>query len=124
MPDYDLQLLQTHEGGLDRLRRYLRELDHPRPRLLTRLHRRMISAVMPEPREYRNELLRPGGWIDRAERMEFTQEEEMPDHLRKEFFSLIGFLRYCLTLPEFCSTWSKPNVLLRLLTTKFRERKK
>ena len=84
MPDYDLQLLQTHEAGLDRLRSYIRALDHPRPRLITRLQRRMISTVMPNAREYRNELIRPGGWIDQAERMEFTPEEVMPKYLRKE----------------------------------------
>lgn len=120
MPDYDLQLLQTHEEGTDRLKHYLRELDHPRPRLIVRLHRRMISAVMPDPKGYRNELIRPGGWIDQAERMEFTPEEVMPEHLRKEFFSLTRFLRHCLTLPETCPTWSKPSALLRRLGTRFR----
>ena len=121
MPDYDLQLLLTHEGGTDWLRHYLRELDHPRPRLMVRLHRKLINAVMPDPRGYRNELTRRGGWIDQAERMEFTPEEVMPDHLRKEFFSLTRFLRHCLTLPETCSAWSRPGVLLRRMGTRFRE---
>jgi hypothetical protein len=79
---------------------------------------------MPNDREYRNEMIRTGGWIDQAERMEFTPEEAMPKHLRIEFFSLIGFLGHCLTLSESCSSWSKPSTLLRLLITKFRERKK
>lgn len=121
MPDYDLQLLQTHEGGIERLKHYLKELDHPRPRLITRLHRKLIDVVMPDPKGYRHELIRPGGWIDRAERMDYTSEEAMPDHLRKEFFSLVSFLNHCLSLPSSCSLSSKPGTLLRRMRTKFRK---
>jgi hypothetical protein len=120
MPDYDLQLLQTHEQGLDQLERYLKEIDEHRPRLLHRLHRRIIDAVLPDAREYRNEFIKTGGWLERARDMEYTQDADMPAFLRKEFFSLTRFLDYCTSLPQACSALRRPGRLLSRMGIRFR----
>jgi hypothetical protein len=115
MPDYDLQLLQTHSSGLEELRSYLSEIDGPSPSKSTLRHRRWIKKVLPRAEDYRREFTRPGGWIDRARAMDYTPDEQIPDHLRAEFFSLTRFLEYCLTLPPDCPAWKRPQQLLARL---------
>ena len=120
MPDYDLQLLQTHCDGLRQLENYLKELDANRPRLRHRFHRRVIDAVLPNARHYRNEFTKPAGWLARARAMEYTKDHDIPGHLRSEFFSLTRFLEYCSKLPGTCSPTSRPSVLFSCLKTKFK----
>ena len=117
MPDYDLQLLQLHPGGLDELTCYTKELDNPRAKNNIKRHKRWIDRVLPHATHYRNELLKSDGWIDRARRMEYTPDEHIPDYLRPEFFSLARFLEWCNTLPATTPLWRKPIALMRHLLT-------
>ena len=122
MPDYDLQLLQTHSHGLKELRDYLIEMDGANPSKSTLRHRRWIEKVLPKPEEYRREFIKPGGWIDRAEAMDYTPDDQIPEYLRPEFFSLTRFLEYCLTLPSDCPVWKRPTELLSRLIVRWKQK--
>ena len=120
MPDWDLQILQFFPDGLDDLRRYTRGLDTRRVSSKIELHRQWIDKIIPNAREYRQELLRKDGWIDKAERMNYTTDDQIPAHLRSEFFSFVRFLNWCLTLPTSCPTWKCPGILLQHLFTRWK----
>jgi hypothetical protein len=121
MPDYDLQLLQTHKDGLEKLETYLEELDASKPKFSRRMHRSIIDAVLPNAKEYRNNYLGKYGWIARAKKMDYTTREMIPEYLREDFFSLISFLKYCLTLPKDCPTTKKPGMLFQRAKVRFRD---
>jgi hypothetical protein len=111
MPDWDMQILQLLPGGLEELRDYTRALDDPSSPSKIKRHRKWIDGVMPNAQEYRREFLKKDGWIDKAQRYEYTPTEKIPEYLRPEFFSLTRFLNWCLSLPDDCSFWKKPVVL-------------
>jgi hypothetical protein len=117
MPDWDLQLLQLKPDGLDRLKWYIGELDSKRPALKHRMHRALIDAVLPNASDYRQEFVKPTGWIEKARRLEYTNDDDIPDYLRQEFFSLTRFLNWCKTLPEDCKSYSVPKVLFHRMLT-------
>ncbi len=100
MPSFDLQLVQTHPGGLDALRRFLTDLDaSDAPEF--RHHRRLIDLVLPNARAYREAFVVEGGFIDRAERFDYPSAEEVAPFLRPEFTDLCRFVNYCArTFPE------------------------
>ena len=115
MPDWDLQLLQLLPEGLADLRRYTKELDNLHAPAHIKRHGRWIDKIIPNAREYRNEFLKRGGWIDKAEKFEYTPDDKIPEYLRSEFFSLARFLEWCLNFPQACSMWKKPAVLTNRL---------
>jgi hypothetical protein len=121
MPDYDLQLLQTHPNGFEKLEAYIKQLDSEKPRFKHRMHKKVIDAVLPDAREYRSMYLGENGWIARAKRMDYTQDSMIPDYLRADFFSLVKFLEYCLTLPATCGMFKKPSELVKRMKTRFAE---
>jgi hypothetical protein len=122
MPDYDLQLLQLHKDGLAELTRYTKELDNRKAKQSIKRHKRHIDRVLPNAKHYRNELLKVGGFIDRARKMEYTPSSQIPDYLRPEFFSLVRFLEWCNSFPAYTSALLKPWALLRLVGIIFRKR--
>lgn len=91
MPVWDLQLLQTHEGGLALLRAELDSVLAGRaPSTRSRL--RLLSLIFPEPAEYLSRFLGEDGWIARAERMDYPAPS--PDGLLPAFSSLPAFMNY------------------------------
>ena len=123
MPDWDLQLLQLKDGGLEELRWYINQLDSHRPSLKHRMHKKLIDAVMPDAKLYRQSFIEPGGWIDRASNFDYTPDQDIPDDLRAEFFSLTRFLEWCNTLPKDCGRFAAPKILLHRMLTLTREKK-
>lgn len=96
MPSYDLQLVQTHPGGLDALRRFLSDLDCAET-AENRHHRRLIDLVVPNARSYREAFVAEGGFIDRAEAFDYPTAAEVAPFLRPEFTDLCRFVNYCAT---------------------------
>ena len=94
MPAYDLQLIQTVPGGLATFREYVQDIDGARTPERAR-QRKRIDLVVPDAARYRRCFLEPGGWIDRAEALDYPGEAEVAAFLRPEFMSLIRFSNYC-----------------------------
>jgi hypothetical protein len=94
MPVFDLQLVQTHERGLDVLRERTEVLlanDTPRARRFNRY----ASLILPRAHDYYRQFLGSDGWIARAERLEYPTPEQEGAAFPPEFYSLVGFLSYC-----------------------------
>jgi len=122
MPTFDLQLVQTHEGGLDALRRFLEALDDG----LEPHHERLIDLVIPDARTYRRQFLEPGGWIDRAARFDYPTPTTAAAFLRPEFTQLTTFLTYCReafpATPRGDTPWRNARRIASLATRRLRER--
>lgn len=124
MPVFDLQVIQTHEQGLEIFRRYseeLQESDEPWARRM----RGLIDLIIPDASAYRWQFLEPGGWIDRAEAFDYSDAiEENPD-FPPEFTSFIHFMNYCAdAFPEKISDIplaQLPGHVFRVLTRMPRE---
>jgi hypothetical protein len=80
---YDLQLLQSHEGGLDRL-------EAEATRVAQGAH--PLSGVLRS--------IAGGYHAHLADLARRARQFDYPQDLHPHFSSLIGFGRYCLTLPE------------------------
>lgn len=124
MPDWDLQLLQLKKEGLEQLRWYIGELDSRRPAIKHRIHRKLIDAVLPDAKRYRQSFVERGGWIDRAQNHDYTPDTDIPEYLRSEFFSLMRFMEWCNTLPQECSKLSVPKILMHRMLTLKRDKSK
>jgi hypothetical protein len=125
MPVFDLQLVQTHPDGLDRLRERLLRIDQADDPIS--VHDRRLSAlVIPDAPGYRRKFLEPGGWIDRAAAWDYPRVEDAAAFLRQEFTTLATFVDYCLTaFPASPRDESLPQVANRVValgTRRFRER--
>jgi len=100
MPSFDLQLVQTHPGGLKALRGFLSDLDGSDDAFF-RHHRRLIDLVVPNATEYRKAFVVPGGFIDRAEAFAYPTGHDVAEFLRPEFTDLCRFVSYCAaTFPK------------------------
>ena len=125
MPIFDLQLVQTHPGGLDRLRATLTAIDSSSDPLGAH-HHRLISLVIPDPAAYRRSFLEPGGWIDRAAAFDYPAPDSAAPFLRSEFTQLVTFIDYCRTAfppsPRGESPWTVARTLADLGTRRLREK--
>jgi hypothetical protein len=122
-PSYDIQLIQTHEGGLDALRQGIEAVETgatPAPR---RLQRR-IDLVIPNASHYRRGFLEPGGFIDQAARFEYPAMTSQIHAEPQDVATLIDFLRYCAATypatPADIGWWAVPKHLALLFTTRMR----
>ena len=96
MPSWDLQLLQTHPGGLDRLRERVEGLLAP----ATPAQRRqawLASRIVPDATAYHRQFLGERGWIARAERLDYPAADSTD--LPPEFADLTAFLSYVRRFP-------------------------
>ncbi|MFK7999503.1 MAG: hypothetical protein AB8H86_07895 [Polyangiales bacterium] len=94
MPVFDLQLVQTVPGGLQRFREYTQAIEDGTSRKARR-QRSRVDMILPGSSEYRAQFLRPGGWIERAEKLDYPTDDDIADFLRPEFSSLVRFANYC-----------------------------
>jgi len=99
MPTYDLQIVQTHPGGLDELRRRLEGAVSPQ-RIEDAHIRRQALRLFPDPDAYFQLFLAEGGWIDRAASFDYPSAAVESGVMPEEFYSLVGFLNYCLDYPQ------------------------
>ncbi len=93
MPTFDLQLVQTHVRGLQRLREMFEAIEHATTPAGAH-HRRLIDLVIPNAAAYRQKFLEPGGWIDQAAAFDYPGAPAA--FLRPEFTQLTTFVDYCL----------------------------
>ena len=115
MPVFDLQVIQTHAGGLARLRAAIDEARSG----TTRAGRRrwaIASTLLRDPAAY---LARFDDYIARAERFDYPAPDVEGSAFPPEFFSLVGLLDHCLQFP---SEPPSPRRALELVTRRLRSR--
>lgn len=122
MPTYDLQIVQTHPRGLDRLRSEFEGVLEPTTPQ-TRALRRLTERLFPDPGAYFHRFLSSGGWIERAARFDYPKASKEAANMPEEFYSLVGFVDHCAKLPMSWREVGAPRVpahLLRLVSRRFR----
>jgi hypothetical protein len=123
MPVFDLQLVQSHPGGLAHLRARLEEMTAGSTPL-GRRRRRIATRILRDPDGYLGRFFGADGWLARAERLDYATPAGEGSAFPPEFFSLVGFLDYCAaTFPaERHLSWVRvPGHLLYLAGRRFRE---
>jgi len=124
MPVFDLQLVQTHEHGLARLRRSMEWVLHDET-ARARIRHRLARAILVEADAYFLRFLGPAGWIARAERFDYPSPADEGTAMPPEFYSLVGFVNHCATeLPRSLDEIPRsrrPAHLARLAGRRFRE---
>jgi hypothetical protein len=114
MPVFDLQLVQTHPGGLARLRRAIEDTLAGADRARWRL----ASTLLRDPAGYLARFLGRDGYIARAERFDYPGPAAEHSAFPPEFFSLVRLASHALTFPD---ERVSPRRALFLLSRRFRE---
>ena len=124
MPVFDLQVVQTHEGGLRHLRRSIEDIVAQRTPLARR-RLRLAHLIIADPTAYYAKFLGDDGWIARAARLDYPLPADEGSNFPIEFFSLVGLVNYCAeTFPERPRdvAWRDyPRHLFRLAGRRYRE---
>lgn len=124
MPTYDLQVCQTFDDGIGRMRRFTQEIEDGATPTGRRL-RRLVDLVIPDAAAYRRAFLEPGGYLDRAEAFDYPAPDGAAPFLRPEFTSLTAFIDYCLERfeprPDTSPLWRRALHLGDLATRRLRE---
>ncbi len=96
MPVFDLQVVQTHAGGLARLRAAIAEtLAEATP--IGRRRARIAHTLLRDPHAYLAQFLGDDGWIARAERFDYPSPTDEGSAFPREFWSLVELARYATT---------------------------
>jgi hypothetical protein len=117
-PSYDLQLLQTHKSGLEIFRSYIERVECENSSW-GRRKRKLAKLIIPNSDIYRKNFLEKHGWIERASKLDYEKDTDIPNYLRSEFFSFVRFMNYCTTLPETCNLRKRPNQLFKRFRVRF-----
>jgi hypothetical protein len=123
MPVFDLQVVQTHPNGLERLQVMLEDMANGTTALGQR-RRRIATRIFLDPDAYIGRFFGADGWIARAARFDYATPGEADSAFPTEFFSLVGLLEYCATKfpAERDVSWPRlPGHLLHLAGRRFRE---
>ncbi len=124
MPVWDLQVIQTHEGGLERLRAETEALLAPKT-MLHRARRMLLGLILADPEPYLRLFLGDNGYIARAERFDYPKPNEEDAAFPAEFFSLVDFMNYCAdTFPEHVPLHRVPKRFVEVISRRFREGKR
>lgn len=123
MPVFDLQVVQTHRDGLQRLTAAIEEArDGSTPLGLRR--RTLATRLFRDPDAYFAQFLGERGWIARAARFDYPEPAVEGSRFPPEFFSLVALAAYCArTFPERprdVMPWRYPGHIARLATRRFR----
>lgn len=94
MPVFDLQVIQTHEDGLEHLRTAIQQtLDRSTP--LGKRRRAIANMLLRDPVGYLEQFLGGDGYIARAERFEYPSPTDQGSSFPREFWSLVDLAAYC-----------------------------
>lgn len=94
MPVFDLQVVQTHAGGLDALRGAIEDT-LAGATAVGRRRRALATRLFRDPRAYLAQFLGDDGWIARAARFDYPAPAGEGSKFPDEFFSLVALARYC-----------------------------
>ncbi|MCP4447970.1 MAG: hypothetical protein GY811_21935 [Myxococcales bacterium] len=94
MPVFDLQVVQTHPGGLDYLRSKTEEALANRT-LAAKSQNKFVALFLPRSEQYYAQFVGEQGWIQRAERLDYPSPDAEGSAFPDEFFSLVSFINYC-----------------------------
>ncbi len=121
MPVFDLQVIQTHDQGLEHLRAAIQEtLD--RSTALGKRRREIADVLLRDPVGYLEQFLAPDGYIARAERFAYPAPAAEGSSFPREFWSLVELAAYSeATFPR-ALAWSRmPVHVMRLASRRVRE---
>lgn len=124
MPVYDLQVIQTHKGGLDQLEQAMHDiLDNSG--VLAQRHRKLATRLLYDPDAYFQKYIGEDGWIARARRFDYATPADEESAMPVEFFSLVGLCDYAArTFPSDLNHlrwYEKPGYAYGLFSRRFRE---
>lgn len=124
MPVFDLQVIQTHDGGLEHLRGAIQEaLDESTPRGKRR--RAIANALLLDPVAYLEQFLGDDGFIARAARFDYPGPTDEGSRFPREFWSLVDLAAYCASSfparPRDLSLVHYPRHVLRLASRRARD---
>ena len=123
MPVFDLQVLQTHDDGLDTLEQKTRELFVNETTEARRINR-LASLCLARPADYHRQFLGDDGWIARARRFDYPDPATEGSAFPPEFFSLVNLVNYCARTfpahPRDIALTSYPRHIAHLLGRRFR----
>jgi len=124
MPVWDLQVIQTHERGLERLREETEALLAPKS-VTHRARRALLGLILADPAPYLRLFLGDNGYIARAERFDYPKPSDEDAAFPAEFFSLVDFVNYCAeTFPAHVPLRRVPKRLVEVVSRRFREGKR
>ena len=124
MPVWDLQVIQTHPGGLEALRLETEALLSPKT-LVHRARRRLLGMIVADPDAYLRLFLGDEGYIARAARFDYPKPSEEDAEFPPEFFSVVDFVNYCaVAFPESVPLHRIPQTALEVVSRRFREGKR
>jgi hypothetical protein len=124
MPVFDLQVIQTHPSGLQRLRAAITEtLAASTPVGERRL--RIAKHLFEDAPGYLARFLGHEGWIARAERFDYPAPSSEGSKFPPEFFSLVALADYCAATfpasPHDVPATRLPRHVVGLASRRFRE---
>lgn len=123
MPVWDLQVIQTHPGGLEALRAETEALLAPRT-LRHRARRALLGCILADPDSYLRLFLGDDGYIARAARFDYPGPSDEGAAFPPEFFSLVDFVNHCAAAyPADVPVARLPRHLVELIGRRFREGK-
>ena len=94
MPVFDLQVVQTHERGLERLRHAIEDtLAASTP--VGKRRWKIVTTLLQDPVAYLEQFLGNDGWIARAARFDYPSPTDESSKFPPEFWSLVELARYC-----------------------------
>jgi hypothetical protein len=125
MPVFDLQVIQTHDGGLEYLRGAIQEaLEESTVRGKRR--RAIANALFLDPVAYLEQFLGDDGFIARAARFDYPGPTDEGSNFPREFYSLVDLAAYCASSfpahPRDLSWVQYPQHVLRLASRRARSR--
>ena len=123
LPVWDLQVLQSHPGGLSLLRDQTEQMLAEQSPWARRRMRR-LRWILPQPEAYLSRFLGEEGWIARAEALDYGDNPD-PGAIPDEFHSVVAFMEHCAqSFPEQPSHHERAVALdlAHHFTRRFRER--
>ena len=94
MPVFDLQIVQTHERGLERLRAAIEDtLAGATP--VGRRRKALGATLLVDHAGYLQQFLGDDGYIARAARFEYPSARDQGSAFPREFWSLVDLAAYC-----------------------------
>jgi hypothetical protein len=121
MPVFDLQVIQTHDAGLARLRTAI-DATLTRSTAVGRRRRAIMNRLFRDPTAYLDTYLGAEGYLARAARFDYPPPTAEGSVFPPEFWSLVALVNYSArTFPQRVAPWRLPGRALALARRRFLE---